>query len=388
MAMNSADKRIYNKRMSNGTDVMIIGGGVIGLSAAYRLAERGVRVSVLDRGNLGREASWAGAGIIPPGNPAGARAPYDQLRAESSSLFPDLAATLFEQTGIDIGYRRCGGLEYSSDEPIDTSVWTEEGVLWERCPSDTVRRMEPHLANGLGPAFHLPDMAQVRNPWYLQALATASQALGACLLPGCPLFSVRQLGRRITSVETGNGNMVAAQYLICAGAWTDTLLAPIGCRVGVTPIRGQIALLRTRSPLLRNIVLQGKRYMVPRPDGRVLVGSTEENAGFDKTTTATAIAELIRFAAERVPALSEAAVERCWAGLRPGSPDGLPSIGRVAGFDNLWVAAGHFRAGLQLSAATGVVLAQALTGNVPRVSLDAFRPDRPTAPPIRPAFRS
>jgi glycine oxidase len=293
-----------------------------------------------------------------------------------------------DQTGIDIGYRRSGGLEFPGDEPIDTSVWTNEGVAWEHCPSDTPRRIEPQLANGLGPAFHLPDMAQVRNPWYLNALATASEAYGARLRPGTPVFALRHREHRITGIETGDGSMVAAQYLVCAGAWSDTLLAPVGCNIGVTPVRGQIALLRTRSPFLRKIVLQGKRYLVPRPDGRILVGSTEEDAGFDKTTTAAGIGELVRFAVERVPALAEAAVERCWAGLRPGSPDGLPSIGRAAGFDNLWVAAGHFRAGLQLSAATGVVLAETLTGNVPRVSLDAFRPDRPTAPPLRPAFRS
>jgi glycine oxidase len=193
---------------------------------------------------------------------------------------------------------------------------------------------------------------------------------------------------RIVALETCEGRLSAGQYLVCAGAWTDTLLAPLGCRLGVFPVRGQIVLLRSEVPVVSRIVLRGKRYLVPRPDGRLLVGSTEEDAGFDKATTAAAVGELIRFAVELVPRLSGAAVERCWAGLRPGSRDGLPSIGRVPGFDNLWVAAGHFRAGIQLSAATGLVLAEAMTGKVPSVPLEPFRPDRPPGPPVRPAFRS
>jgi glycine oxidase len=120
----------------------------------------------------------------------------------------------------------------------------------------------------------------------------------------------------------------------------------------------------------------------------VLVGSTEEEAGFDKSTTADAVGGLIRFAVRRVPALSGAEVEKCWAGLRPGSLDGRPTIGRVPGFDNLWVAAGHFRAGIQLSPATGLVVSELLTGQPPSIPLESFRPDRPSASPARPAFRS
>jgi glycine oxidase len=144
-------------------------------------------------------------------------------------------------------------------------------------------------------------------------------------------------------------------------------------------VRGQIALLQTGRPLIRRVLLQGARYLVPRPDGRVLAGSTEEDAGFDKRTTAGAIAELVRFAASLVPALAGAHLERCWAGLRPGSPDGLPFLGPVPGLANLFVAAGHFRAGIQLSPATGLVMKELLLGQRPSVALEAFRLDRPTA---------
>jgi glycine oxidase len=376
-------------RMANRADVLILGGGVIGLTTAYYLAFRhDARVTVLDRGAMGREASWAGAGIIPPGRPEGARSAYDCLRATSSVLTAQLSAELRDAVGVDNGYRRCGGVELVADEPIDTDAWQCEGVEWQHVADARLREIEPLLASGLGSGYFLPGLAQMRNPRHLQALIAASAAHGVELRPGCQAFFIEAAGDRIAGVHTNDGPLVAGQYLVTAGAWTDSLLAPLGCRLGTRPIRGQIALLRGRVPRLKRIVLAGKRYLVPRDDGRVLVGSTEEDVGFDASTTAAAIGELLRFATTLVPALGDAAVERCWAGLRPGSPDGLPFLGRVPGFGNLWVAAGHFRAGLQLSAATGMVMAEALTGLLPSIPLDPFRPDRRPGSPAQPAFRS
>ena len=188
-------------------------------------------------------------------------------------------------------------------------------------------------------------MAQIRNPRHLQALIAAATKVGVEMRPGCPVLGFERHGSRITAAQTAAGRSSHDQYLICAGAWTDQLLAPLGCEIDTRPIRGQIAPLRTRIPLMRRIVLSGKRYLVPRDDGRVLVGSTEEDAGFDAATTATAISGLLRFATELAPALGEAVVERCWAGLRPGNEDGMPTLGRLPAFDNLWVAAGHFLPG-------------------------------------------
>jgi glycine oxidase len=231
-------------------------------------------------------------------------------------------------------------------------------------------------------------MAQIRNPRHLQALIVACAARGVELRPHVPALRLECNGKRTMAAHTPDGPYRADKFLICAGAWTDILLDPLGVRIESRPIRGQIVLLRSQIPLIRRIILAGKLYLVPRDDGRILVGSTEEDAGFDPSTTAEAAGDLLGFATRIVPGLRRVAVERCWAGLRPGSPDGLPTLGRVAGMDNLWVAAGHFRAGLQLSAATGLVMAEALTGRRPTIPLDPFQPDRPPGTAVRPTFRS
>ncbi len=363
--------------MSEYPDVLIVGGGVIGLSTAYFLARAGARVAVLDQGDLGRQASWAGAGIISPASLDHARSPLEALRARSCALYPGLSRELREQTGIDNGYFVCGGLEIpegGEEEPADE--WRGEGIAFTRLDGAGLRRLEPRLAPGLHHGYYLPDMAQVRNPRHLQALQAACARLGVDLQPSCAARALVQGKGRIRAVESERGPLAAGRFLLAAGAWTDALLAPVGWRPGIRPVRGQIALLETYVPGPRPVLLAGKRYLVPRADGRVLVGSTEEDAGFAATPTAGGVAGLLAFAASLVPDLAAAPLVRCWAGLRPGSPDGLPYLGAVPGWDNLFVAAGHFRAGLQLSAATGLVLSEVLAGRPPSLPLEPFRLDR------------
>jgi glycine oxidase len=304
-------------------------------------------------------------------------------------MYPGLSAELRERTGLDNGYCCSGGLLYDHpDEPIDDEAWTAEGIAWERLDETESRAVEPFLAVGSGQSCYLPGMAQVRNPRHLKALQMAAQGRGVALRPGWAVCGWERDPGRITAAVTAAGRVVADQFIVCCGAWSDDLLLPIGLPTGVKPVRGQIVLLQTQAPGPGKILLRGKCYIVPRGDGRVLVGSTEEDVGFDKRTTAAAVAGLLGFAAGLVPALGAAAVERCWAGLRPGSHDGLPTIGRAPGFDNLWVATGHHRAGIQLSPATARVLTEALQGKPTTVPLDSFRPDRAPAPPARVAFPS
>src|SRR5262249_8818085 len=162
--------------------------------------------------------------------------------------------------------------------------------------------------------------AQLRNPRHLQALVAGCAAVGVRLRPQTPVHGLERSGNRVTALVAGDGRTRAGAYVVTGGAWTDGLLAPLGCQLGIRPVRGQLALLNTGRPLVRRVLMSGPRYLVPRLDGRVLVGSTEENAGFDRRTTAEAIRDLLGLAVTLVPALAAAPLERCWAGLRPGSP--------------------------------------------------------------------
>jgi glycine oxidase len=365
--------------MANHPDVLILGGGVIGLTTAHYLARKGVVVEVLDKGDFGQESSWAGAGIIGSTPPYGrGRTPWEQFCSLSGSLWPELARDLRESTFLDDGYVCRGGIHLldAAEEAILVRQWQEAQLGCVELPPPQLHKVEPHLKPGPRKAYLFPRTAQVRNPRHVKALLASCRLQGVGLRSGCPVFGFERQGSRITAVRTAAEPLHAERYLITAGAWSDTLLEPLGFKPGIHPVRGQIALLNTGAPLLTHVIEEGSRYLVPRPDGRVLIGSTEENAGFDKHTTAGAIRELLAFAFELVPALTDAHLERCWAGLRPGSPDGLPFLGAVPGLDNLFIAAGHFRAGIHLSPATGWIMTELLTGQPPSVPLETFRLDR------------
>jgi glycine oxidase len=377
--------------MSRHPDVLIVGGGVIGLTTAYLLAKQGISVEVLDKGELGAEASWAGAGIIPPGNPEKAVSAYDRLRATSSRMFADLTSELKEAAGIDNGYRVCGGIEFLDDaDELTVPAWKGEGVDFNALSQQKLREIELNLNALRRSAYLLPGAAQVRNPRHVRALISACDQLNVRFSSHTPIESFEGRHSHINGVRIGNGEVRRAeQYLLCAGAWSDNLLKPLGISSGIHPVRGQIVLLKQAPLPIVRIVLVGNNYLVPRDDGHVLIGSTEEpEAGFEKQTTAEAIAGLIEFGTSLVPRLAQAEVVKCWAGLRPGSLDGLPSLGRVREFDNLFMAGGHFRAGIQLSPATGLVMSQLLTGQIPSIPLDDFQPGRVPGKPFRTAFRS
>jgi glycine oxidase len=372
--------------MSASSDVLVIGGGVIGLTTAYFLARDGVRVTVVERGEMGREASWAGAGIIPPGNPDRAVHPGDRLRALSAKMYPALSAELRERTGVDNGYVRCGGIEMVGGvDPAAVELWRNEGITFRRVPARELLSIEPAFTGRLEDGYFLPDEAQVRNPRHLRALILACEYQGVRLTPNCPVRRLNVTGSRVESVETEGDRLTAGRLLVAAGPWTEQLI-PTGPHV--FPVRGQMVLFRPRAPLFRTILSCGGKYLVPRQDGRVLAGSTEEEVGFDKRTTDEAIHDLTATAHAWVPALADAPVETTWAGLRPATRDGLPYLGRMPGFDNLYIAAGHFRMGIQMSPATGLVMSELLQDRPTTIPLAAFAPDRPPTAAHRLAFYS
>lgn len=367
--------------MKDVKDVVVIGGGVIGLSIAWEVAGQGLRVALYDQGPLGSEASWAGAGMLPPGRLEYARTPEAQLRSLSCALWPEWTNQLRTDVGIDNGYRPCGGAHvYLADQlnrlQAEAGHWRDEGVRVEECSLKELREREPDLGTDVVGGFMLPDVCQVRNPRHLKALIAACQRRGVDLIPQCPVWDMDLESTGPVRLGTAQGVCEAGQVCLCTGAWTGRLLAHLTPRLPVEPVRGQIVLLATNPLPTTRVIENGKRYLVPRPDGRVLIGSTEEYAGFRKHTTARGIAGLIEFGTRLIPALAEASVERTWAGLRPRAADELPFLGPVPGMDQVFVAAGHFRAGLQMSPGTAVLLRQMLLGQETEIPCEGFACDR------------
>ena len=323
-------------------------------------------------------------GILPPGNSATASHPLDQLAGLSTDLHPRWAADLREATGIDNGYRKCGGVHVATKDSAamlesDLRDWQARRIDAQRLSLDALAKLEPALTSDksrIASAYHLPGEAQLRNPWHLRALVAACTKRGVEIRPNETLTSFDTRGDRVVAVRTDNGAIEAASFCVTSGTWSAEVLKPLGFKLALRPIRGQIVLFHCPQPLLRHIINDGSRYLVPREDGRLLAGSTEEDVGFDKRTTTEGVEGLIEFAVGLVPALADAPVERTWAGLRPGTPDGLPYLGRLPGWNNLYIAAGHYRSGLSLSPATAVVMSRLIRGEAPGVDLGVFQPNR------------
>lgn len=362
---------------------VIAGAGVIGLSLAYELAERGApgdRIALLDSGPPARQASWAGAAILPP--------PRDPLSALSQRLYSPWTHRLREETGIDSGYWQCGAFRLAFDaaerEILEAAAadWRRHGVEVAALSGAEIARQEPLLA-GAGSralaAYLLPEEAQIRSPRFTRALLAACRARGVEIRESTPVTGIAREGSRIAGFSTPTGPVEGDAFVVAAGAWSAGLLAPLGIDLPVRPVRGQIVLFRLPGTVhLRRIVWAGARYLVPRQEGLVLAGSTEEEVGFDARTTVQGAGELIDFALHLAPGLRAAAFETAWAGLRPANPDGQPYVGEVPGFANLFAATGHFRAGFEQAPGTARALAQLLLGETPEVDLGAFRLDRPS----------
>ena len=378
----------------NTAEVVIIGGGVIGLSIGYTLAIAGVRVTILDRQEIGRAASWAGAGMIPPYTERLTANPTLELRSWSALLYPEWSVALKDATGIDNGFHRTGGVDVAAtpreDEELRSMAgrWRNEQVVYERLAPDDFPRVEPALNPDLLSAYWLPDRAQIRNPRHIRALRAALAQRGARLMPHAGVTGFQTADDRVTGVETTHSTIHCGTVIVAAGAWSAGLVAGLDLDLPTPPLKGQIVLLRSDQLLLRRIIEHGRMYLVPRDDGRILIGATEESVGFDDRTTEAGSAELLAEAYQLCPILRSAEVEQSWAGLRPGSIDSRPYLGFAPGWANLVVATGHKRAGIQLAPATAEVVADIVLGRPPRIDLFPFRVGREPSFGSEPAFRS
>jgi len=354
------------------SDVLIAGGGVIGLSIAWELAGAGLKVCVLDQSQIGQEASWAGAGMIPPGD-LNHRATH-QLAALSSQLWPVISSALKNETGLDNGYARCGGLLLADSRPVAeiSRAWKQLHVQAEIIHGAQLRLREPGLDVSIDSGVWMPEMAQVRNPWHVKALQAACRMRGVELHPGERVIGWDVDKNQLRQAITASGRFAAAEFIIASGAWTPQLLAPLGVTLPIEPVHGQIVLLRGDAPAFQRVIEQGIHYLVPRSDGRVLIGATEERIGFQKRNTPEAIARLREFATGVIPALAEFSMEKTWSGLRPWSGLGHPSIGRITDYQNLLLAAGHFRAGISNSPGTALIMRELIFNEPPTIDLAGF----------------
>ncbi len=360
--------------------VTVIGGGVIGCAVAYELAKAGAAVTLVERGEVGGEASGAAAGMLVPPTEAAAGGPFRDLILASLALYPDLVAALTEETGIDVQYTRSGLLLPARGEGRARALQTVArfggtvGLDLEWVEGEALRGLEPGLSPRLLGAAYSPDGHHVNPGLLTQALARAAAGRGAVLRQGAPVAGFVRRGERVTAVRIGGETIAADHVVLAAGAWTGTLARRLAAEVPTRPMRGQM--LAYRSTAVRHMVWGEDGYLVPKAGGFTFAGATVEDAGFRPRTTARGLVRLRRMAASLVPALRYAEVASAWAGLRPGSPDGLPIIGRLPGWRNVYVATGHFRNGILLAPITGKLLSQLVLEGRTEMPLEPFGAER------------
>lgn len=356
-------------------DVIVIGGGLLGMLSARELARAGCRVALFDQGRTGRESTWAGGGILSPLYPWRFDDAVTTLARWGQLRYADFAEELRRESGIDPEYEPSGLLILDSEEQAQALAWAQRWqVDLEPVASAQIRRIEPQLGEVPEHALWLPEVGQLRNPRLARAARGSLDALGVAIFEQQPVEELLIRDGAVRGIKSRGETWSAGQVVIAGGAWSAGMLAPLGIELAVRPVRGQMILYRGEPDRLRRIVLSRDRYLIPRRDGRVLVGSTIEEVGFDKSTTDEALAELRAEALRLVPALADFPVEHHWAGLRPGSPHGIPYIYEVPGVAGLFLNTGHFRNGVVLGLGSARLLADLLLERQPVVSPEPYRP--------------
>jgi glycine oxidase len=381
---------------SSRPEVLVVGGGLVGLSIADCSVRLGLSVEILERERAGARASWAGAGMLmcrPWPKPPEGESDYHDLVFESIKLHEAWAARLLEETGIDVGFVRCGALELigldrvspAGDDNIRRLLdgCAQRGIPAERITPAQARALEPKAdLSGYGDALHFPSDAQVRNNRLGRALAVSCRQQGVQIREGQNISDLWMEGGRVRGILTQDGGRIeASQVVLAAGAWTPqfpSLVKAMPRAARIEPVRGQILCYRAPQVLCRRLLTTGHLYLVPRPDGVILAGSTMERVGFSTVTTPEGQAALKAFAESLLPDLKGLEPLMGWADVRPGLKGPHPLVGPVPGVDGLFVAAGHYRSGITLASITGTIVAELLAG----------RPAPAMAEPLLPKAKS
>ena len=358
---------------------IVIGGGIIGCSVAWRLAAEGVATTVLERGRLGQEASWAAAGMIAPQAEADGPGPFFDFCMKARDAFEAIVDRLVRDGGVDPEYDRAGILYVALD--ADERVQLERRARWqhsvgaplEELSGAEARRIEPLLSPEAIYAIHMPTNRRTDNRKLTQAYAAAARRAGAQFVEGARVEALAIRGEHADGVVMDDGSTREADVVVnAAGSWAGEIRGLEADRVKLHPVRGQIVCFEVAPATMGPALFSLRGYLVPRRDGRLLAGSTMEEAGYNKTVTLAGLDKIARGAAAIVPALGAAAFREAWAGLRPATCDLLPVLGFSPSVSNVLWAAGHFRSGILLSAITGEIIADLVKGRRPSVELGAF----------------
>ncbi len=362
-------------------DVLIIGGGVVGCAVAFELADAGVRVRVVEGRRPGGGASQASAGILAPYVEGHDSKPLRMLGRRSLDLYETFVARAMDASGQAVEFARCGTLEVAVTEgdaerlQRSRTVIAAEGVAGRWLEDQALKRAEPSLHAGVLGALQIPSHAVVNVPALTATLAAAAVARGAEVVTGVAAASLAADAGGLV-VDTSHGPMRAAQVVLAAGAWAAALAPPGADPIPVRPVRGQLLHLGTPPGTLRHVAWASDVYLVPWSDGTVLVGATSEDVGFDERATAGGVAHLLRAASALVPALADATFLEARRGLRPGSPDELPYLGRSAALPGLIYACGHYRNGALLAPLTAALVGQLVRGDARDEALALLAPGR------------
>ncbi len=354
-------------------NVVIVGGGIIGCATAYYLARAGAGVTVVERGEVSGEASGAAAGMLAALSGEGERPKlFSQLCDESLATYQTLLPVLAE-TGIDVRHHRVGVLNLALHD-------NEAHGLRQRYDNDKtkklqwldpaeLRRVEPQANPKALGGLLVPDQQYVDPQRTTQAIGEAARRAGARIVEHEAVTGFVRSKGSIAAVTTASARYEGDTFVLAGGPWTMALARRLGAYIPTRPVRGQMLSLDGPATPLQTMIWGGHAYLVPREDGQTYIGATVEDVGYRKHTTAAGITSLRAGAAELVPTLAAAKQRRAWAGLRPGSPDGMPIMGRLAGWDNAWVSTGHLRNGILLAPVSGCMLARAILGeDVPQLA--------------------
>lgn len=372
-------------KQGDGKRVVVIGGGVIGCLTALYLHERGANPIVLEKGEVGRESSWAGAGILCPIHPWLYPDSFTHLIDNSLAMYPALNEMLLDKTGISIQWNTSGLLIplFENDRihhREDALVWSKRfGWKVEELDAVQSQNHEPTLSDQISASLLWPEVGQVRNPHLLAAIRKILDIHAIPIHQHTEVVGLEEnLQGGVKAVTLASGEQLQADaVLLAAGSWSGKLASQIGLSLPVEPVKGQIVLLKDEPGRVRHIIKHDDVYMVPRSDGHILVGASMERVGFQQGTTKEVIDSLLDATYRITPGLQSAKVVNQWMGFRPGSPDGMPYLGPVDGCEGLWVASGHYRNGVALAPGTADLMSRWIMGEEPAMDMSDFSVNRP-----------